>query len=156
VAALYVEARELHGGLLRIEQPVASWFELVETEMRTILTKESLLVLREHVMEHAIARVNASAAVANAWHALCGPSPPAEAAALRTQLKTRYFNMRANAFKRETMEAVGVATMSVRAALKACMVHEAAKGKKSLSKAKAGSSAAHTAELVAAPAAVHQ
>ena len=122
---LLFESRELHGGLLRVKPPVSAAFEAVEMELRSTLTMERLLMLREQVVEVAAERVSASERVIRRFDALFDSATASQRKQLRVLLTVRYLHMRAKAFARHVMQEVGVQEkgMAVRTALKACMVH---------------------------------
>lgn len=122
---LLFESRELHGGLLRVKPPVSAAFEAVERELRSTLTMDRLLTLREQVVEVAAERVEGSENVIRRFDALFESANASQRKQLRTLLTVRYLNMRAKAFARHVMQEVGVQEkgMAVRTALKACMVH---------------------------------
>lgn len=121
---VYLESRELYGGLLRVCTEAALAFETVEAELRTALTKENLLFLRDAVLAHAATRVTQSAAVNNAFASLLVGGSETDMRTAQKHLTTRYLHMRAKAFRKEVMQAIDAHKkgMAVRTLLKATMI----------------------------------
>eukprot|EP00966_Prymnesium_polylepis_P162890 3764763-Prymnesium_polylepis.1 len=57
-ALLYIESRELYGGLLRLDSTATNFFVQVELELRAVLTMEKVLLLREQAVEVAAKTVD--------------------------------------------------------------------------------------------------
>ena len=105
-AQLYIESRELYGGLLRITNEMAWVFEKVELELHASLTLQRLLDEGENVLQASSVRVNTSMTVTNLFRELWPESPPAHVETLRKRLINRYMHSRAKAFKREVMHRI--------------------------------------------------
>ncbi len=111
VELAYLESRELFGGLLRVRSPVLAFFVSLELELRSVLTMETLLDLREHVIQHAAGRIRSESLVL-AFRALFDANVTTSTADIvRVNLSTRYLHSRAKSFRREIMQAASPNTL---------------------------------------------
>lgn len=132
-AQLYLESRELHGGLLRVRPAVAQAFERIELSLRSVLTKENILLLRESVIAHAASQLKSNKEPTLALIKEMGEAKADDARMAANQLTTRYLHARSKAFRKEVMQAVDAHRkgMAVRTLLKASMIQAHSGGKKS-------------------------